>query len=129
MHTNAGVVAVVEDDAAMRKSIERYLRASDYATISFASAEDFLTSSTVGDAVGLVLDIHLQGISGIELRRRLLDAGSTLPVVFITAYDDDATRTEALALGCIEYLKKPFDAARLITALRRVTEPDRTSKR
>jgi FixJ family two-component response regulator len=129
MHTNAGVVAVVEDDAAMRKSIERYLRASDYATISFASAEDFLKSSNVGDAVGLVLDIHLQGISGIELRRRLLDAGSTLPVVFITAYDDDATRTEALGLGCIEYLNKPFDAARLITALRRVTEPDWTSKR
>jgi FixJ family two-component response regulator len=129
MHTNAGVVAVVEDDAAMRKSIERYLQASDYATISFASAEDFLTNSTVGNAIGLVLDIHLGGISGIELRRRLLDAGSTLPVVFITAYDDDATRTEALALGCIEYLKKPFDAARLITALRRVTEPDGTSKR
>jgi len=113
----------------MRKSIERYLQASDYATISFASAEDFLTNSTVGNAIGLVLDIHLGGISGIELRRRLLDAGSALPVVFITAYDDESTRTEALALGCIDYLKKPFDAARLITALQRVTEPDRPSKR
>ena len=129
MHTTTGVVAVVEDDAAMRKSIERYLRASDYETISFASAEDFLKNSQIGNAVGLVLDIHLPGISGIELRRRLLDAGSTLPVVFITAYDDEATRTEALAVGCIEYLKKPFDAARLITALRQVTEPDRTSNR
>jgi FixJ family two-component response regulator len=129
MHTTTGVVAVVEDDAAMRKSIERYLRASDYETISFVSAEDFLESSQTGNAVGLVLDIHLPGMSGIELRRRLLRGGSTLPVVFITAYDDEGIRTEALALGCIEYLKKPFDAARLITALRRVTEPDRTSNR
>jgi FixJ family two-component response regulator len=129
MHTTAGVVAVVEDDAAMRKSIERYLRASDYETISFASAEDFLKSSNVGNAVGLVLDIHLPGISGIELRRRLLEAGSTLPVVFITAYDDEATRAEALALGCLDYLQKPFDAERLITALQRVVEPSRTSNR
>ena len=119
MHTTADMVAIVDDDAAMRKSIERLLRASGYSTTAFACAEDFLRSTIVDSAVGLVLDIHLGGMSGIELRRRLLDAGSKIPVVFITAYDDDATRAAALAVGCVDYLQKPFDGDRLSAALER----------
>jgi FixJ family two-component response regulator len=119
MHTTAGLVAVVDDDAAMRKSIERLLRASGYTTTAFASAEEFLESGIVDSAIGLVLDIHLGGMSGIELRRCLSAARSTIPVVFITAYDDEATRVEALASGCVDYLQKPFDANRLTEALKR----------
>ena len=119
MQTTSGVVAIVEDDAAMRKSIERLLRASGYSTTTFASAEEFLQSAVVDGAIGLVLDIHLEGMSGIELRRCLSAAGSTIPVVFITAHDDEATRSEALAVGCVDYLQKPFDAARLTEALSR----------
>ena len=66
-----------------------------------------------------MLDIHLGGISGLELRRRLRDAGATIPVVFITAFDDEATRREADALGYVDYLQKPFEASRLIGALER----------
>jgi FixJ family two-component response regulator len=113
------VVAIVEDDAAMRKSLERLLQAKDYATAAFASAEGFLQSAIVSSAVGLVLDIHLGGMSGIELRRWLLAAGSKIPVVFITAHDDDATRAAAIAVGCVDYLQKPFEADRLIQALER----------
>ena len=119
MQTTSGVVAIVEDDAAMRKSIERLLRANGYSTIAFASAEEFLQSAIVDSATGLVLDIHLEGMSGIELRRRLSAAGSTIPVVFITAHDDDVTRREALAVGCVDYLQKPFEAMRLTQALER----------
>ena len=119
MHTPAGLVAVVDDDAAMRTSVERLLRASGYTTNAFASAEEFLRSGIVDSAIGLVLDIHLGGMSGLELRRRLLDAGATIPVVFITAFDDEATRREAGALGCADYLQKPFEASRLIGALER----------
>jgi len=104
----------------MRRSIERLLRASSYATVAFASAEDFLASAAVDTAMALVLDIHLGGMSGIGLRRHLSAAGSTIPVVFITAFDDDATRAEAIATGCIDYLQKPFDASRLIQALERL---------
>jgi FixJ family two-component response regulator len=120
MPTASGAVAIVEDDAAMRRSIERLLRASSYATVAFASAEDFLASAAVDTAMALVLDIHLGGMSGIGLRRHLSAAGSTIPVVFITAFDDDATRAEAIATGCIDYLQKPFDASRLIQALERL---------
>jgi len=103
----------------MRKSLERLLQANGYETVAFASAEAFLQSAIIDSAVGLVLDIHLGGMSGIELRRRMSAAKSTLPVVFITAYDDEATRREAMAAGCVDYLRKPFDARRLTEALER----------
>src|SRR5262249_46681523 len=119
MHTTLGTVAIVEDDVASRRSLERLLRASGYDTTAFASAEDFLESAIVDRAIGLVLDIHLGGMSGIELRRRLAAVESPLPVVFITAYDDEATRREAIAAACVDYLRKPFDANRLTEALER----------
>jgi FixJ family two-component response regulator len=122
MQTNLGLVAIVDDDAPMRKSIERLLRANNYSTAAFASAEDFLQSGVADHALGLVLDIHLPGMSGIELRRRLLAAGSTLPVVFITAFDEEATGAEALAVGCVDLLHKPFEAHRLTQALQRGTK-------
>ena len=107
MHTLGGLVAVVDDDAAMRTSVERLLRASGYTTVAFASAEEFLRSGIADRAIGLVLDIHLGGMSGIELRRGLLDAGATIPVIFITAFDDEATRRQALALGCAGISRSP----------------------
>ena len=124
MHTTAGVVAVVEDDAAMRKSIERLLHANNFETLAYASAEEFLYCPLAAGAGagGLVLDIHLPGISGIDLRRRLLASGSKLPVIFITARDDNATRAEALAAGCVAFLQKPFDPYRLTEALQRAME-------
>ena len=123
MHTTQGLVAIVEDDAAMRESLVRLVHASGYRTPAFASAEEFLQSAIVGSAVGLVLDIHLGGMSGIELRRHLLAAGSTIPVVFITARDNEATRVEAFAVGCVDYLQKPFESNRLISALERGRKP------
>jgi FixJ family two-component response regulator len=124
MHNTVGLVAIVDDDASMRTSIERLLRANDYATVAFASAEELLHSGVADGAIGLVLDIHLAGMSGIELRCRLAAAGSTTPVVFITADDDEKTRDQALAAGCVAYLRKPFDASHLIAALRRERRSD-----
>lgn len=101
----------------MRKSLDRLLQAFGYATVGFASAEAFLQSGVADSAVGLVLDVHLPGMSGIELRRRLLAMGSRLPVVFMSAFDDEATRAEGLAVGCVDFLQKPFETSRLIDAL------------
>jgi FixJ family two-component response regulator len=115
MQTSHGLVAIVEDDASMRRSIERLLHANQYSTAAFASAEEFLQSGLAERALGLVLDIHL--------RRSLSAVGSKLPVVFITAFDEDATRAEALAAGCVDCLHKPFEASRLIEALQRGAKP------
>ena len=65
----------------------------------------------------LLLDIHLGGLSGIGLRRRLDASGSTLPVIFMTALDDEATRGQALRAGCIAYLQKPVLARALMDAI------------
>lgn len=119
MPTVGAMVAVVEDDVAMRKSIERLLQASGFDTATFACGHDFLNSDAATTASVLVLDIHLDGMSGLELQRRRLAAGSKCPVIFITAYDDEATREQALCLGCMAYLQKPLEAHQLIEALKR----------
>lgn len=111
------VVAIVDDDLGMLKSIERLLKTYDFQTAVFTSAEAFLDGSAVNAAACLVLDIHLAGMSGIELRRRLTAAGSSLPVIFISAVDDDSVYEEAVASGCVAYLRKPFLAQLLIGAI------------
>lgn len=119
MQSARPMVAVVEDDVAMRKSIERLLQASGFATATFACGHDFLRSDAATTARVLVLDIHLEGMSGLELQRQRLATGSKCPVIFITAFDDENTRDEALRLGCTAYLLKPFEAHQLIDGLRR----------
>ena len=123
MRTTARMVAIVEDDPATRKSLERLVRANGYTTTALSSAEDFLQSGVGDHAVALILDIHLGGMSGIELRRRLLAAGSQLPVIFITAYEDQAIRAEAHATGCLDFLTKPFETSQLMDALERCMNP------
>jgi FixJ family two-component response regulator len=119
MHSTLDLVAVIDDDSGMRKSIERLLQASGYATTAFASAEEFLQSGQVERAMSLVLDVHLEGMSGISLYRCLNPGETRVPVVFVTARDDAAARTEAISLGCIDYLLKPFEARLLTEALER----------
>ena len=112
-------VAVVEDDPSMRRSVERLLNAHGFATEGYSSAETFLHGDTKNRIGCLVLDIHLNGMSGIELRHRLKDAGSSLPVIFITAVDDKALELEGTQAGCVAYLHKPFPAVLLIGAVNR----------
>ncbi|KQW67280.1 response regulator [Ensifer sp. T173] len=112
-------VAVVENDASVRRSVVRLLNANGFATEAFASAEAFLSHADASQFGCIVLDIHLGGISGIELWHRLKASGSELPVIFITAVEDEALHVEAVKAGCIAYLRKPFPAALLINAVDR----------
>lgn len=119
MPTLGAMVAVVEDDVAMRKSLERLLQASGFDTSTFACGHDFLNSDAATKASVLVLDVHLEGMSGLDLQRQRLSDGSKCPVIFITAYDDETTREQAIRLGCAAYLLKPFEAHQLAEALQR----------
>jgi FixJ family two-component response regulator len=121
MHSKNGVVGIVDDDPATCRSIERLLQASGYATATFASAEAFLDNGVSAVFTGLVVDVQLEGMSGIDLLRHLESLPSTLPVIVITARDRAATRAEAEALGCIDFLQKPFDAGALLRAIERCT--------
>ena len=117
MATSPTVVIVVDDDPAFLKSIARLLSVHGFDVRTFNSAEALLDSDALRTATCMLLDIHLGGISGIELRRRLAASGSDCPIIFMTAIDDDATRSEAMAAGCIAYLKKPFAPQLLLDAI------------
>jgi FixJ family two-component response regulator len=111
------VVIVVDDNAGLLKSVVRLLAHHGIDSRTFASAEALLESDSVQTATCLLLDIHLGGISGLELQRRLAASGSEWPVIFMTANDDEATRNEAMDAGCIAYLRKPFSQDVLLNAI------------
>jgi FixJ family two-component response regulator len=111
------VMIVVDDNPGFLESVARLLSVHGFDVRTFVSAEALLDSDFAGIATCMLLDIHLGGISGIELRRRLAASGSRSPVIFMTAIDDDATRNEAMAAGCVAYLKKPFAPQLLLDAI------------
>jgi FixJ family two-component response regulator len=117
--TQRKIVAVVDDDSSMRVGLERLLQARGFGTEVFSSAEAFLGAASGADC--LLLDIHLGGMGGFELRRRLSGSGSKLPVIFMTAFDDEETRREAASVGCVAYLRKPFAGQLLIDAIAEAT--------
>jgi FixJ family two-component response regulator len=113
-------IAIVEDDPSMLQSLNRLLLAHGFRVQRFTSAESFLDDVGRCEAKCIVVDVHLGGISGIDLKRRLTSSGSHLPVIFMTAIDTEATRREAFDAGCVAYLKKPFLAKLLIDAINSV---------
>ena len=110
-------IVLVEDDAGMKKAIERLLRAAGFQPVSFASAEELLQTEAADSAVCLVLDIHLPGLSGLELGRLLLGSGRAKRIIFITGQDEPFLRDEAQRLGCA-YFRKPFEGKALLEAIR-----------
>lgn len=115
-------VAVVDDDAGVRRALERLLRAAGYEPLVFPSAEAFLEGGAGGSAACLVLDIHLGGMSGLDLRKRLAAEGSRLPVLFITAHDDEWCQEAARLSGALGILHKPFDGQRFLAAVGRAIQ-------
>jgi FixJ family two-component response regulator len=113
-------IAVIDDNPSMLKGIDRLLSAHGFRVQTFTSAELFLENLAACEADCLLLDIHLGGISGIDLQRRLTSSGTDLPVIFMTAIDNEATRQEAFDAGCVAYLRKPFLANLLIEAINKV---------
>ena len=110
-------VAVVEDDESVRKATKRLLRLLGYAAASFPSAEDFLKSGRVSDTACLITDVHLPGMSGVELQSRLIVDGHRIPVIFVTAFPEDAIRARVLRDGALAYLSKPLQEQSLIACL------------
>jgi FixJ family two-component response regulator len=112
-------IAVVEDDVSVREATKHLLQLLGYATASFASAEDFLSSGRVDDTSCLITDVHLPGMSGVELQSRLTSEGHRMPVIFITAFPDDAIRARVLSRRALCYLSKPLEQQSLIAWLDR----------
>jgi FixJ family two-component response regulator len=119
-------VAVIEDDSSFRRALSRSLSLRGFRTDAFASAEEFLRRRGADHADCIVLDIHLGGMSGFELQAELAARATAPPIIFITAFDDPATRERAEEAGAAAYLQKPFDEQALVDAINRVA-PQRPS--
>lgn len=115
------VIAIIDDERSILKGLKRVLDASNFTTEIYDSAEAFLARENMSDVNCIVLDIHLGGMSGIELWRRLKAMGSTIPVIFMTALDSTAVRREAINLGYAAFLQKPFTGQLLIDSVRNAT--------
>jgi FixJ family two-component response regulator len=110
-------VAIVEDDASMLRSIQRLLTIEGFAVEAYTSAEAFLDRGTEEQPGCLILDIQLPRMSGMELRQRLRATSADIPVIFITAIEDEGLRQAAAQLGFVAYLRKPFQPEALVTAV------------
>jgi FixJ family two-component response regulator len=114
-------IAIVDDNELHCRSLDRLVRRAGFDAMTFRSAEEFLAAPQRGSFNCLLLDVQLVGISGIALHRRLRAEGDLTPVIYITAHDDPARRTEALSIGCAGFFLKTDASSAIIQALRRAT--------
>ena len=117
-------IAVVDDDESIRRSFSRLLRAAHFQPVAYASGEEFLADTKRPIFSCLVLDIQLEGMSGLELKQRLSRSNDGTPVVFITAHDDPAVCEQAEESGCAGFFRKTDTGADVLSAIRRATGLD-----
>ena len=111
------VVAVVDDEESVRRALVRLLRTENYCAEGFASAAEFLEALATHRPECLILDLQMPQMSGLELLQRMLATGQGPPVIIITAYDEQETREQCLALGIEFYFRKPIAVDGLLTAV------------
>jgi FixJ family two-component response regulator len=107
LHSNPGMIAIVDDDEPLREALRSVLRAAGFAAVAYPSAEDFLHSANWQSTRCLILDVRLPGMSGIELQRQLQDASSPIPIIFVTAHGDTSLRDVLMNAGASAFLNKP----------------------
>lgn len=116
------VIAIVDDDPSVRRSLYRLVESAGYRAHAFASAGAFLDSLSSARPACLVLDVHLDGMNGFDLQARLAEVGTEVPIIFITAHDDAGTRTRIERSGAAGHLWKPFDDAALLDLIHRAVK-------
>ena len=112
------LIYIVDDDKSVRKSLKRLMKSAGLKAKTLASAEDFLNSGYLDDPGCLILDVRMPGLSGLELQQQLIDVGSKIPIIFITAHEDERAYNEAMKAGAVAFLQKPFDDQALLGAIR-----------
>ena len=124
------LISIVDDDESFREAMTSLMKSLGFEVEAFYSAEAFLASPRLENTSCLIADVHMPGMTGIELQRHLVDSGRTIPVILITAYPDDNVRARALAAGVICYLSKTFDDNALLGFVRSaLVQPDQGEAR
>ena len=107
--SEASLISIVDDDQAFGDSMRRLLKSLGYAVAVFPSAAEFLASPKLAVTACLVADVHMPGMTGVELYKHLVDTGRAIPTILVTAYPDEVVRDQALKDGVVCYLSKPVD--------------------
>ena len=129
MRQGYSTVAVVDDDPSVCRAVARLLESADLIVKTFASAEEFLNDNDHERTECVLLDLYLPGMSGFGLQQQLKASGITIPIIFMTAYEDPSTHERARALGAFDYLKKPIAAELLVQTVRRALEQEEPGTR
>jgi FixJ family two-component response regulator len=111
------LIAIVDDDESVRDATERLMRSAGFSAETFSRGADFLSSPGLSRTACLVTDLNMPGMSGFDLHRRLQSLGRSIPTVLITGQPNENVRTQALSLGIICYLPKPFRDDDLIDSI------------
>jgi FixJ family two-component response regulator len=102
------MISIVDNDVCAREATERVIQSLGYAVATYASAEELLDSDQINDTSCLITDVHMPGLTGVELYRRLRANGFTAPTIVVTGQPDESMRTQVLDAGAIAFLSKPF---------------------
>jgi FixJ family two-component response regulator len=116
--SETSLVSVVEDDPSFRDSMRRLMRSLGFNVETYSSAADFLASPRLVETACLIADVHMPGMTGVELYSHLIEAGRAIPTILVTAYPNDVDRARALADGVVCYLRKPIDEKDLRRCIR-----------
>jgi FixJ family two-component response regulator len=121
-------VFVIDDDVEVRASIQGLLKSAGLHSESFGTAEEFLRNEVPDGPSCLVLDVSLPGVDGLELQRKLADAGVPIPIIFITGHGDIPMTVKAIKSGAVEFLTKPFVDQDLLNAIQQAFDRDRVTR-
>jgi FixJ family two-component response regulator len=122
-----GTVYVVDDDEAVRDSLQWLLEGNDYRVRCYESAEAFLSRYDTREVACLVADIRMVGMSGMELQDKLIERRSPLPIVFITGHGDVPMAVESMKKGALDFIQKPFQEASLLSIIEKMLDKARGS--
>lgn len=111
------VISIIDDDASVREATARLVRSLWHTAAVYSSAEEYLESSQGRDSACLISDLHMPGMSGAELQKRLIAEGRRTPMIFMTAYFEEKVRDRVMGAGASGFLRKPFDDESLIACL------------
>jgi FixJ family two-component response regulator len=120
MSAKRKVVAIIDDNVRLLGALSRLLSGIGYHTELYASAKEFLDVAMTSEALCLIVDIQLGDSCGLRLARHLAKTGFTIPIIFMTGNGDEALKKQAMEIGCIAYLLKPFSAEVLVEVLNTV---------
>jgi FixJ family two-component response regulator len=111
------LIAIVDDDDALRTSLDNLIRSIGFRAHGFSSADAFLRSNHAHETACLILDVRMPGMNGLELQRQMMAAHWQIPIIFITSHADDEARARALDAGAVAFLYKPCREADLLQAI------------